>query len=448
VRGRSRSVQAGGFAPACPALVFALLACGCTGAAQGEVRAAAERGDVKAALERYEALRNKEGPRPRALVPVARAVLEAAAGGDDVPARNAAFAELAMSGAAGEATLVRLAHAAQPEVTRARALSILVSRGHGGRRASLRRMLEASHPEAVAAAVPALDWRSDQARLLELLASTSADVRAAAARRFGGVDAPADVRFALAEQARRDPDARVRAAATSALGVQGPGALGILRGRLGDGDRSVRAAAMAALLQAAGEAGATEVAALLGEGPSHDTVEAARVLLTWSRRHGDAEAHVVRDARAHLESALRSGSGPLRGQAAVAVLCAAPEDRLDGVLLELLGDEADASVRLQLARTLHLRGSSDAKVTDALAHLARGGAMPAVQAAGLLAPSKGAKVVPHLERLMRHRVPHVRAAAMRALACQASQADRARAGLGDDDGLVRVWAAGAILRCG
>jgi hypothetical protein len=203
------------------------LAAGCTGALQSEVRSAADRRDPEAAIEAYGALRDAKGPHPGALARVAMAVLEDAALGDDDGLRDAALSELRMAERAGEPALRRIVDADAPEaaVARAVALEVLASRGRRGRRRALRGLLDGDDPRVVAAAVTALDAVRDRARLLAFMDRPTSVVRAAAARQLAGARASAEVRWALADAARRDPDPAVRAAATRALSAQGPAAV-------------------------------------------------------------------------------------------------------------------------------------------------------------------------------------------------------------------------------
>ncbi|MFW6051236.1 MAG: HEAT repeat domain-containing protein, partial [Myxococcota bacterium] len=249
-----------------------------------------------------------------------------------------------------------------------------------------------------------------------------------------------------AEVARRDPEPAVRGAATRALGAQGEAAVGPLRGRLSDPDSRVRLAAVGALLGVGGPRALGEVGGLLATPPSAAGVEAARRVV--QQADDDEAARSLRDdAAAYLEGVLRFGSGALRAQVGVALVSLPQVRSLDAALAQVLEREPDPAVRFQLARALLRRAPGDPRAVAALREVAEGEGMAAVQAAARLAERGDPRAPKQLARALDDDPPMLRAAAARALACQARRPDTARAVLVDPDPVVRLRAAGAILRC-
>jgi hypothetical protein len=427
--------------------VLAVLACGCASGPHGEVRSAAQRADADAAVTAYDALRAAQGPHGGALALVASAVLESAARGDDRSLRDAALSELTTAGVAAEPVLRRLAEASDVDTAvRARALSVLASRGRRGQRAELRRLVDHEDPEVVAWAVTALDPGRDRERLVADLSDPTAVVRVSAAKVLAGARRSVDVRRALVPMVRRDPSPRVRAAAAGALAGQGPAVLQPLRKALADPVREVRGAAAGALLQVGTDEAFAALGRALATSPSPDSIEVARRVLAAGRGTDLPEA-LRGEAQDHLVAALLIGSGSLRAQAAVAASSVPVHDALEAALVEALDDEDDDAVRWALARTLDgLHAPRDA-LARAFRSLAEGEGVPAVQASAVLARDGDADAEKRLEGFMREGTPLVRTTAACAMACEVGAPDRARSSLRDEDASVRVRAAGAILRC-
>lgn len=421
-------------------LVLISIVAACGGGPRGAVMSAVDARDVGRSLEEYDRFRDDEGGGdPELLGRVAALLLEEAARGEEASHRAAALAQLQMAGTDAEPALERLAASADEPSVQARALSVLASRGDGDARDRLRALVDSDDPAVLAEAVGVLDAGEDTERLLSLLQHTSADVRSAAARQLENAAPAGPVRAALAEAARVDPLPRVRAAAVRSLGAFGAPAFEPLRGRLSDEDSQVRMAAVGALVRADPERALAAIGPLLEMTPTPAGVEAARVL---AGRGGEGATN----ARAFLRRALRTADADVRAQAAVALSSLTGDDSLREALVDALREESDGRVTLSLASILIEQAATREAARSALREMMEGEGMEAVQAASVLARHDGdGGAVRVLASAMQDGEPPVRRAAARALARDAMKPDMARAALRDDDPLVRIHAAGAIL---
>ncbi len=426
-------------------LALALLLTACGGGPRARVASAVDTGDFDEAYDAYEAFRQTEGEDDDLLARVATTLLREEALGDDEERSRAAIAQLALAGTAGESTLVRIAES--PGVTPGRlgALVRLAQRGRTDARLSLRALADRTEPEVLAAAIVGMDPARDLGLLLEHLEAEDARVRAAAASALAPRAAEEGVAHALAERARIDAEASVRAAAVRALAGGGDEAVGPLRERLGDPEASVRLAAVGALYAADRAAALEALGPLLEVAPSPSGVEAARLIAQLGAQ--DEASSEAAAARAFLVRVLAGADPSLRSMAGVA-LAGLPVDAaapLDAVR-EALAREADAAARLSLARALWRR---DREVAEAalVGLLDAEEAMPRIQAAAILAPEGEARAESVLAAALADEgaASIVRRTAVRALAREAMRPARARGALRDSDALVRIYAAGGIL---
>jgi HEAT repeat protein len=413
---------------------------------------AVEANDLDLALERYETYRESEGADPGLLSHVAGLLLEQAAVDDDEAAQSAAFTQLGMAGTAARESLERLSAVGREAAVRAKALEFLARSGDGGAADALRGMLDAEEWNVLASAVTVLDGDDDEALLLAYLEHPCADVRNVAARKLADAAPAGAVRAALAEAARVDPEARVRASSVTSLGEFGAEAFEMLRERLSDADEQVRLAAVRAIVRADRALAVSVLGPLLEMAPNPAGIEAARVLAGGGRQAGDPvqEGHEEGEtlARAYLRRALESAAPNLRSQAAVALSSLEGVADLGGVLSAALETEEDPQVRLGIATILVGDEATADKGFAALAEIMAGDGVPAVQAAALLAGDEergGDAAVSRLRALMTGEDANVRRVAARALARDAREPDAARVALRDEDQSVRLSAAGGIL---
>jgi len=402
---------------------------------------AVETGDPSSSVRAYEQYREAEGPDPGLLSHVAALILERAAQDDDEALRKAAFAQLRLAGSKARGALERLSE--KPNLrTRAHAFELLALLGDRGAKQALRGWLEEEDPEVVRAAVVSLDAQRDTVRLLALCRHTASAVREAAARRLTGAAPDEQVRASLAEIARVDPAPAVRSQAVRTLGLFGSRAAPAIRERLSDSESRVRMAAVRALVAADRELALVALTPLLEIAPSPEGIEAARSL---AQQGQDGPARGALLASAYLKRALDSQQASHRAQAGVALGTLAPDPALDRVLLQALENEVEAQVRLSLANAMQKRPATRDPALLALRALLQGEGMPALQAAVTLAREGDDAALRKLLRAMRRGEPHERRVAARTIARDARRPDLARSALRDEDPLVRIHAAGAIV---
>ena len=437
---RNRSGAFGGLVP-----LFLLAIAACAAGPRAHVRRAVASRDVVAALDRYEQYRTREGVDETLLREIASLVLEIEATGSDPVARDSALSQLALAGTAGRPILESLSKAGRPQALQAKALRLLAERGDRGARAVLRGFLDARDAEVLAAAVTTLDGRDDEARLLVLLEHPAEPVRVAAVDALAGATPSRDAFLALSEAARVDPVPRVRAKALRSLSAFGTRAHDVIRERLADVEPRVRTAAVQALVRADRNRALEVLGRLLSIAPSKAGVEAARVLAQPRPVDGTDAATVDLLARTFLFQALRAGNARLRVQAAVALSSLPWDATMTRGLVDRMRHDVDEHVRLSLALLLNESAETRGAAQSELRTLARGNAMPAVQAAAALAEQGELGAVARLEALLSDEHAPVRRVAARALARRARKPDAVRRALRDRDAQVRIHAAGGIL---
>lgn len=405
------------------------------------------RRDVPGALAAYDSFREVDGADVDLLASVAALVLELEARSGDPRRRDAALLQLRLAGNAGVPTLRRLADVRDDPLLQARALEALARRGDAHARALLYGLLDSDDPTIVAAAIPTMDPEEETPRLLAYLRDTDPGVRRAAALALGAAVDSFEAMSALAEAARVDPNARVRAAAARALGGFGAAAVPFLRERLGDADAGVRMAVVGALLRADRSTALELLAPLLATPPSRAGIEAARLIALGVPPTASAPAATqhVDDARLYLLAALRDDDPSLRAQAAVAIVSLSTDEAWADRLREALAREPEPTVRLGIARALRSLDPDDAVAQEALEELLANDGMPAVQAAAVLARSGHPAALRRLQGALTADDTLLRRVAARALAKDAGRPDDVRALLRDDDPFVRIHAAGGIL---
>ncbi len=431
------------------AVLSSCLATACGSAPRARVMTAVEARDVGAALDAYEHFRETEGADGMLLAHVAGLLLEEAATSEDGAQADAAFGELSSAGTATNDVVQRLAAVGRPDAVRARALAILAKRGDRGAKNELRAYVDSDDWVVKTAAVESLEVDEDTPLLIELLTHPAAGVRRAAAAELAHATTSGAALAALAEQARVDPDATVRAAAVRALGEHGVDAFESLRERLSDPDSQVRMSAVTALVRADRERALSALGPLLEMAPSPAGIEAARVLAGGARRAGEetpgGDTEGVTLARAYLRRALASAEARLRSQAAVALSSLPDDGSLDASLREALDGEQEPEVQISLAIILAGTEASRTRALEVLASLMENDGMQAVHAAGVLAKYGEPAAIDRLAELIRAPAPEIRRVAARALAREAMQPDAVREALRDEDALVRIRAAGGIL---
>jgi HEAT repeat protein len=407
---------------------------------------AVDAGDLERALDEYEEFREDEGGGDGDLLAhVAALALEEAASGEDARQRDAALSQLTMAGTAGLPIVERLASGERPLAIRAKALVVLARRGDSDAMSALRGFLDEDDSEVLAAAVVGLDGGEDEELLLPLLENTSADVRRQAATALEQAAPSGNSLVALAEAARVDPEAPVRAAATRSLGAFGAPAFDHVRERLSDPDAVVRTAAVRSLVAIDRSRALAAVGLLLEVEPSQAGIEAARILAAPTEDEETVNAEGVVLARAFLRRALMTGDMTIRSQAAIALSSLPPDDSLDEDLLRAMREDEDARVRLALASTMRRREETKQRADTVLRELIEAGGMTGVQAAAILAAEEDRSAIAFLRRSLRDDDAMVRRVAARSLARDALRPDEARTALRDEDPLVRINAAGGIL---
>lgn len=429
--------------------LLALGAVGCASGPRAAVRTEVTQRRLPEALAAYERVRSNDGADVGLLRHVAALALELAAESDDATVRRAALSQLHRAGERGRAVLVRLSDHPR-EAVRAPALELRAMGGDALAGAELRALLDSGDHDARAAAQAALDPQDaeDEALLRASLLDPSAEVRRAAAVTLRSAAPSADVRAALEGVARVDPSLTVRVAALHALGRQGADAFAALRDRLSDPDAGVRMAALTALAQSDPLQASGVLAAFLATPPSTSSLEAARLL---AQRDGEREAGRAGD---YLIGALGHDDENIRAQAAVALSSLAtvfaPDPvsgapRYEAALRARLEVESVRRTRLVLAQILHRGVGSQAAGQAALREMLSGDDVPAVMAAVALSRDGDPLALERLDAALTDAHATHRRIAAAALPRDAGDADRARAALLDDDALVRVAAAGAIL---
>ncbi|GAB4195024.1 MAG: hypothetical protein OHK0013_00790 [Sandaracinaceae bacterium] len=416
----------------------------CGAGLRGQLAEAAARGDFARAWSSYESLRASDGDDDELLALVAESLLLREARGDEEAARAAAIQQLALAGTRGRRPLEALSRSEGPAAVEA--LVALARVGHRDAQRLLRGMADSEDPSVRAASVLGMAPEQDGALLLAWCGDPSRLVREAACARLGDLAPDTAALDTLGERARIDPDARVRATASRALGRFGAAASIWLRDRLSDADPRVRDAALEALLRADREAGRQAVSSILETPTSATTLEAARLLATTLDAHAPPTDDERARARAHLFAALVHPDAGLRGQAAMALLSVGPDAETARALLPLVEREPDVAVRLSLARALAGRDGVGQAARAALGRiLAEDHGMIGLQAAIVLTAVGDEAGLVRLRAELSSPEASLRRVAARAIARDALRPSEARPLLEDADAAVRIAAAGGIL---
>lgn len=418
-----------------------VLAVACGSGPRLAVSSALDRRDVGGAITAYEHVRDSDGDDDALLRRIAELMLEQEGASEPADRRDAALRQLALAGTAGRSTLERLGQGGSVH-----ALAVLAEHGSGSAREALRIHIDSEDPDVRAAAVLGLSIDSDRELLLSLAAEPSTRVRAAAVARLAELAPESVARGVLEERARIDPDPSVRAAAVRALGSFDTAAISLIRERLSDPIASVRMTAVAALLHADRDGGRTVLASLFEAPPSAQGIEAARLLGTRLERDQPPTEEDASAARAYLLSALSANEAGLRSQAAVALSTLRGPAEIETSLAHALAVEADAGVKLAIARALlPLEHGENAALEAIRALSAADVTMTSLQASIVLAARHESAGVDRVEAAMHGADIPLRRVAARALARDAMLPARAEPALSDPDALVRIQAAGGIL---
>lgn len=342
-----------------PWLVLVLgLVAGCDTPAL-RIRRIAEQGTISGALRAYrEHVRERGSPNPDALAEIASVVLRNAAASSELRERSAGFSALRSLGMRARDFYLVLRQ--KPGVVGDRAAAALYDlEGREGPPPD--RLLEAARsidPERRVAGLAALEGRRDLLGLVAALDAVAAEVRRAAAQRLARFRGESGAFDPLVRHALHDPDPMVRAACVTALAEHGERALPTLQRALEDTEAWVRTAALSAVVRAHPVRGEALLASRLGDVPTPESLEAARILA--SRGHQRASEHIL--------AALQDERPSIRAQAAVAAaaLGSSYQFRLSAHI-----EDADAEVRLRIAAMLVREEAYRARAIRALQPLAR-----------------------------------------------------------------------------
>lgn len=414
-------------------LALCLSACG-AGAAQTRVVSAVQHAQYAAALSTY-----REQGHDRALLrAMARAILENDAKLTDPQRQHAAFSELVLLGTRAKPMLEELCESERSNAIRARALAQLWALGDGAARAQLRAMALADDAAIADFAYPALDAQADAALLRAALTAPRTARRLAALRALSHVDGGVLTTLdELAEIARVDPEASVRAAALLALERYGAAAQFAFERALRDeADASVRVVAIEVFARALPESAASQLDQQLGAATSEQSLAAAVALL---RMQPPREVARARDA---LKRGLDSLDSALRARAALLVRNLPQAQRDLEALRARLKVESDEEVKLEMALTL---GAGDPVARAALQTLAQSASLPAVQAAFELAKLGDSAAEARLLTLRDSPSRLTRITIARLLGRGLRDPEAIAGLLADNDPDVRAAAAGAVL---
>ncbi len=414
---------------------------GCAATQQVQVVSALEARNVTEALAAYERMREAEGADSALLARIAALILESEALADNHPTQDASFSQLTAAGTAAHPTLQRLADDDAHPRQKAHALSILASHGDAAARAELRALLDSDDSDIRAYALASVNVVDDAPTLAAALAHTSGAVRLAAANVSAQGPLVPELVLALTDASRNDPLPSVRAACVRALSRGGSEAVEALRERLSDPSEAVRMAAVGALAVADRVRAREILTSLLAMGPNSASIEAARVLAMPIE--GDDRGVV--DARAFLLRGLRAAEPALRTQSAVALAGLPSDASMNDTLLSAMENDADASVKLLLAATMLTHVGAEQRARAVLHSLFAPMSMNAVQAAAALAKEHDREAMHVLAVALRDSNAAYRRVSARAVARDAMLPDLVRRALADEDAMVRIVTAGAIL---
>ena len=425
-------------------LIPLTLACG--GGPRAKVQSAIDSGDPKEAIHAYDTFRESEGSEIELLADVAALVLYNASQSDDNTVRKAAVQQLAYAGTKAKPTLWKIANAKPTDMIRAMALWTLSRTGDRDATPYLYALLDHDDPEILALALKVAST-DDEARILTALTHDHAHVRSAAA--IASAKVPSEkARLALTQMARIDPDASVRGAAVRGLVEYGSDSLEAIRERLSDPISSVRFAAVRALIQADRSGSVPSIEAMMSVQPNPAGIEAARVLCFIAEQDAEFGSQFsvpVQSARTFLQGALMAKDARLRSQAAVAMVTLGANQDSDAALRRALMSEEDLTAKFAMARALHSRPGGNAPAETVMSDLMEEGGMLRVQAAAFLVREGHSDMEEVLVEGLSNESRLIRQVSVRAIARDAMKPEEARPALNDEDALVRVHAAGAIL---
>lgn len=415
---------------AVPGLALLLFGCGASNERARMVSHAGAWGDAYA---KYEHSHERAD-----LAMAAEGILTHLAVSPDAGERAAAFSELSAAGHGARPLLSYFAadHSPHvPPITRGLALRALMQLGDADARARLRALADAEDPRLVDLAYAALDADRDRVRLLDALQSPRTDRRQAALAVLAA-HADARVQPALADAARRDPLPAIRAAAINALARLGSGAADAISAGLEDRDQSVRLAAIAALVRAAGATALPRVSHYLDGKLGPESVETARALLL-----ADVSSELTRSRQA-LALALEAKDSALRARVALIYQTLPSQHRDQLVLKAALLRETVLEVRLALCLAL---GAADADAHKALQALQVMPVVVGVQAAGVLARLGNPASHDELVKRISSPLPAVRKAVARTLGAELGDWEKMSWLMRDPDSGVSRAAASAVL---
>ena len=418
----------------------------CASGPRATLRDALDARDPAEALGLYERLRANEGPDISLLRDVAREVLRAALDHDDPNVRRSALAQLAGAGPRGTSVLAEAAREAPRPFVRARALQVLAARGDRLARAELRAYATHEDPEVRAASIGAFDptQPGDRAELLRRARSEHPSVRREVARRLRLAPPSAQTLATLRDLAHHDRFVGVRVAAVASSSAQGPDALSALISRATDPDAAVRGAALRSLSRLEAPEATAHLLDYLAMPPGRESLEAARLLAARPNSESDPAPHATAAGR-YLAAGLAAPAADLRAQAAVGLSSLPDVGPHVASVVATLEVEADPRVRRILADVLLRSTEHRERGADILRELLAGEGVPALIAASRLSRIGDEVAIERLRVALVSSDPAERCIAAPGLARDAGHRDEARHALGDPDGHVRVFAAGAIL---
>lgn len=411
---------------------------GCISNTGKRVLKAVGRGDLCKAVEIYE---NTKETDLTLLGKIAEALLEREARALDRSRRNASFAQLRLAGTGAKHVLRHLADGKSTSIPRAKALELLSDLGDGRAKETLRGLVNSTEPEIVAAALSSLDPETDKRQILHALQSSSAEVRRGAALLLAGLSSQRDVRISLVKVINQDSNPNVRSAAIVSLTKHAAESSEIIRKMVVDADPRIRLAAIRGLVRTDYTRAEPILDKVLEAETSDEGIEVARFLIV--ERGTDKKALDL--ALAYLYRALSASEPVVRAHAAVA-LDGLPVDLIRSQkLLERLEKEESPMVKLPLAMILLSQRQAKPVVDQTLSELMRQGGVEGAQAAAERAALGDRNALRKLFRLRSSPSIPIRRVAVRLISRRLGHPEKIARSLCDDDPMVRIIAAGAIL---
>jgi HEAT repeat protein len=411
---------------------------GCVSNSSKKVVMAIERGDVCEAIKEYGAQKRED---LALLSEIAEALIEREAKAPEKARRDAAFREMRLSGNGAKRVLLRLSQGGDASIPRAKALELLMDLGDGGAKEDLLASLGSTEPEIISVALGAFDPETDVGRVLKALESPWPEVRQKAAVLLGRAHPQSDVRIALTEAVRLDPEPKVRSAALISLATYGAESLPTIEPLLSDQNLSVRQAAIRALVRADYNQAEHVLDKYLNAVSGPEGVEAARQLIIGKTSDKGSAAGAFN----YLYRALSSSDPAIRAQAAV-TLDGLPVDSIDvKKVVAYLEKEKAPAVKLLLATTLLSVPEANRAVDSALLEIMNKGGVPGAQAAAERAVRGDQNALQKLFDSRSDPSVLIRRVVVRLIARKLGHPHEVFNRLCDDDSSVRVIAAGAIL---